>query len=76
MNTNSAVFATVMQLPEAERFEIAMAILDVTSPSAMTEDEIILEASQRQDEVENGSVKLLSYDELIQGLNYRPRSLA
>jgi hypothetical protein len=76
MNTNPTVFASVMQLPEAERFEIAMAILDVTSPSAMTEDEIILEASQRQDEIESGSVKSLSYDELLQGLNYRPRSLA
>jgi len=75
MNTNPAVFATVMQMPEAERFEIAMAILDATSPSAMTEDAIEREAAQRQDELESGAVKSLSFDELVQGLSYRPRSL-
>ena len=76
MNTTPAVFATVMQMPEAERFEFAMAILDATSPATMTEDEIVNEASRRQDELESGQVKALSYEELVQGLTYRPRRMS
>lgn len=63
-----------MQLPEAERFEIAIAVLDQSSPSGMTEDEIIAEAIDRQDAVESGQVKDIGFDELVAGLNYRPRS--
>ena len=76
MNSPAAFLATLMELPESERFEIAMAVLDQSSPAGLTEDEIVQEASRRQDELESGKVKDISYDELVAGLNYRPRSLA
>ena len=65
-----------MKLPEAERLEIAMAILEQCSPSAMTEGEIAREAAARQDELESGAVCDIGYEELIAGLSYRPSSLA
>jgi hypothetical protein len=64
-----------MNLPETERFEIAIAILDECSPSAMTEDEITREATARQDELESGAVRDISHEELIAGLSYRPSGL-
>lgn len=76
MNSNPMLFTTLMELPEAERFEIAMAVLDQSSPSAMTEDEIVQEAARRQDELESGTVADIGFDELLAGLNFRPRSLA
>lgn len=76
MNSPAAFLATLMELPESERFEIAMAVLDQSSPAGLTEDEIVQEASRRQDELESGKVKDISFDELVAGLNYRPRSLA
>jgi hypothetical protein len=72
MAANPALFRTLMQLPESERFEIAMAVLDQSSPSAVTEDEITLEAAKRQDELESGVVRDIGYDELLAGVNYRP----
>ena len=65
-----------MELPEADRLEIAMALLDHTSPAAMTQDEILQEAARRQDELESGAVQDISFDELVAGLNYRPRNQA
>ena len=76
MTASPALLSTLKNLPENERFEIAMAILDECSPFAMSEDEIICEASSRQDELENGSVQDISYEELIAGLSYRPSGLA
>jgi hypothetical protein len=76
MNSTPALFATLMQMPEKERFEIAIAVLDETSPGAMSSDEIIRESSARQDELENGSVQALDYSELVAGIRYRPRSFA
>ena len=75
MNVNSALFATLMQLPEVERFELALAVLDQTSPAGMSEDEIVAEAAKRQDELESGAVQDIGFDELVAGLNYRPRSV-
>ena len=76
MNASPSLLTAVMQLSDADRFEIAMTILDNASPSAMEEDEIRAEAARRQDEMESGAVATLSFDELVQGLNYRPQSLA
>lgn len=76
MNTQTAFLATLMELPESQRFEIAMAVLDQSSPAGMTEDEIVQEAARRQDELECGSSADIGFDELVAGLNYRPRSLA
>lgn len=76
MNANSALFATLMELPEIERFEIALAVLDQTSPAGLTEDEIVAEASRRQDELESGAAQDIGFDELVAGLNYRPRTVA
>ena len=73
---NADLFAAVMELPENDRFEFAMTILDESSPAAMTEDEIIAEAEGRLDELEDGTAKTLSYDELVASLSFRPRSLA
>jgi hypothetical protein len=53
-----------------------MAILDQSSPSAMTEDEISREAATRQDQLESGTVRDIDYEELIAGLTYRPSGLA
>ena len=72
MKVDTELFTTLMGLPEAERFEIAMAVLDQTSPSAMTEDEIVREAARLQDELESGVVRDLGYDEMIAGVRYRP----
>ena len=72
MKADTQLFTTLMGLPESERFEIAMAVLDRTSPSPMTEDEIVLEAARLQDELESGVVRDLGYDELIAGVRYRP----
>jgi len=41
MSTPTAFLAPLMELPEAQRFEIAMAVLDQSSPAGMTEDEIV-----------------------------------
>jgi hypothetical protein len=76
MNSSPAVFATLMQMPESERFQIAMAVLDESSPSAMSEEEIVREASARQDEMETGVVTPLDYAGLLAGIRHRPRSLA
>lgn len=76
MKTDPVLLSTLMNLPEAERFEIAMAILDQFSPSAMTENEIAREAAVRQDELESGTVRDIGYEELIAGLSYHPSGLA
>jgi len=76
MIDNPVLLRALMQLPEAERFEIAMAVLDQSSPSAVTEGEITLEAAKRQDELESGTVRDIGYDELLAGLAYRPSSPA
>lgn len=76
MKADPAILSTLMELPEADRLEIAMALLDHSSPSAMTQDEILQEAARRQDELESGAVQDISFDELVAGLNYRPRSQA
>ena len=76
MNASPSLLTAVMELPDADRFEIAMTILDHASPSAMDEDEILAEAARRQDEMESGAIATLSFEELVQGLNYRPQSLA
>ena len=52
-----------------------MSLLDQVSPSAMGEEEILSEAMRRQDEMECGAVKALSFDELVEGLVHRPREL-
>ena len=75
MDTPSALFASLMQLPEAERFEVALAVIDQSSPAGMTEDEIVAEAARRQDELESGSVADIGFDELVAGLRYRPSLL-
>ena len=75
MNANPALLAAVMKLSDADRFEIAMAILDDAHPSAMDEDSIVAEAARRQDELECGDVAGISLEELIQGLTHRPQSL-
>lgn len=67
--------AAVMQLSDGDRFEFAMSLLDQVSPSAMGEEEILSEAMRRQDEMQCGSVKALSFDELVEGLVHRPREL-
>jgi hypothetical protein len=72
MKADPELLITLMELPEAERFEIAMAILDQTSPSAMHEDEIVQEAARLQDELESGVVRDVGYDEMIAGVFYRP----
>lgn len=72
MKTDTELFTALMELPEGERFDIAMAVLDQTSPSAMTGDEIVREASRLQDELECGVVRDLGYDEMIAGVRYRP----
>jgi len=76
MTADPVLLSALMQLPEAERFDIAMAILDQSSPSAVTEDEITLEAAKRQDELESGVVRDIGYDELLAGLIYRPSTPA
>jgi hypothetical protein len=40
------------------------------------EDEIVREASARQDEMETGEVKPLDYAGLLVGIRHRPHSLA
>ncbi len=76
MNEDSSLLAAVLKLPERDRLEIAMAILDDASLPAWEEDEIVSEAVRRQDEMESGAVQSLSYEELVQGLAYRPRSMS
>lgn len=75
MNASSNLMAAVMQLSDGDRFEFAMSLLDQVSPSAMGEEEILSEAMRRQDEMQCGSVKALSFDELVEGLVHRPREL-
>lgn len=76
MKTSTALFASIMELPEADRFEIAMAVLDESSPAAMNKDEINAEASRRQDELESGAVADVGFDQLVADLSHRPRSSA
>jgi hypothetical protein len=73
--TAANLITSIMQLPETERFDVAMAILDTASPSAMSTDEIEAEATLRQDEMESGAVAPISFETLVSGLSYRPRSL-
>ena len=75
MNPDPALLATLMQLPEAERFEIAMAVLDQSSPAGMTAEEIVETALVRQDELESGAVADIGYDELAAGLRHRSRTM-
>lgn len=71
MKAKPDLLTTLMELPEAERFEIAMTILDRTSPAAMEESEILQEAARRQDEMESGGVRDLSYEEMVAGIGQR-----
>lgn len=76
MKADADLFTTLMELPEAERFEMAMAVLDQTSPAAMSGDELVCEAVRLQDELESGVVRDLIYDEMIAGVRYRPNGPA
>lgn len=76
MKTDNALFTALMELPEGERFEIVMAVLDQISPSAMSGDEIAREAARLQEELACGVVRDLGYDELLAGVRYRPGGLA
>ena len=76
MNAPPGLLTAVMQLSDADRFEIAMTILDSAPPSAMDEADIAAEAARRQDELESGAVASISFDELVQGLTHRPQGLA
>ena len=74
MSANSALLAAVMQLPDADRFEIAMTILDQTSPTGMDEQAILTEAAARQDDIESGAVATIGFDELVRSLAHRPQA--
>jgi hypothetical protein len=65
MNAKPVLLTTLMELPEAERFEIAMTIGDRTSPAAMGQSEILQDAARRQRVMECGVVRDLSYEELL-----------
>jgi len=70
----AALLETIMQLPEGERLDLAMEILDRTAPpDAMTEDEITQVAMERLEELESGAVKALTYEEFVAGLRHPPR---
>ena len=75
MSASSTLLTALMQLPETERFEVAIAVLDQSSPDGLSEDEIVAEARSRQDELESGNVVDIGFAELVTGLHYRPRSL-
>lgn len=69
----AALLETIMQLPEGERLDLAMEILDRTAPpDGMTEDETTQIAIERLDELDSGAVKPMSYEELVAGLPIRP----
>ncbi len=70
MNAAPSLLTAVRQLSDADRFEIAMTILDHASPSAMNEGEILAEAAWRQDELESGAVAAIGFDELVRGLSH------
>ena len=70
MNETSSLLDAVMRLPDGDRLAIAMAILD-ESPSALAGEEILREAGRRQDEIEQGLVETISYEQLREGLSAR-----
>lgn len=74
MKTNPALLATLMELPEAERLEIAMAVLDQSSPAGVTAEQIVEIAIDRQNEIESGAVADISYEQLAAGLRYRSKT--
>lgn len=74
MTPHAALLETIMQLPEGERLELAMEIMDRTAPpGGLTEDEILEVATQRMEELESGAVQAISYDELVAGLRHIPK---
>ena len=70
MNAAPALLDAVMRLPDGDRFAIAMAILD-EAPFGLSEEEILQEATRRQDEIEQGLVETISYEQLRAGLSSR-----
>ena len=72
MNVPESVLEAVRNLPERDRVELAMAILDEASPAALEESEIAQESARRQDELESGRAQSLSYEELLSGVRSRP----
>ena len=72
MMTQSAesLLATALCLPEADRAELAARLLDSLDPT----DEVDVEAAwcdeiqRRLDDVESGSVRLISWSEVRQGM--------
>lgn len=70
----AALLETIMQLPEGERLNLAMEILDRTAPpDGMTEDEILEVATQRMEEMESGAVQPITHEELVAGLRHIPK---
>jgi hypothetical protein len=55
---SAALLEMIMQLPEGERLDLAMAILDRTAPpDELTDDEITQIAIERLNELDSGAVK-------------------
>lgn len=78
MPTIAEVRALAMKLPKKSRQRLGNELLDSTlddPPGAMTDEEILAEAIQRDEEIESGKVKPLSWDDFIASTSARRRKL-
>lgn len=68
MPTIAEVRALAMKLPKKSRQRLGNELLDSTlddPPGAMTDEEILAEAIQRDDEIESGKVKPITHKDMM-----------
>lgn len=63
--------SAVLSLDQRQRERLVVSLLDSLPPNAMTEDEILTEAVQRDHELMSGAVRPMTEAEFRAGLIYR-----
>jgi len=78
MPTIAEVRSLAMQLPKKSRQRLGNELLDSVMdepPGAMTGDEVLAEALRRDEEIESGKVKALSWEEFTEATRGRRERL-
>ncbi|MDB6073277.1 MAG: hypothetical protein JWO89_917 [Verrucomicrobiaceae bacterium] len=68
MSTAASIADAALRLPYSDRAQIALVIMDSLPPDAWTGNALLIEAEQRDEEMDRGQVKELTHEEFIAGL--------
>lgn len=64
----AATFPGLLALPVRERASLAVELIDSLGGASWSENDLAVLADERDEELENGSVKPLSYTEFLSGI--------